>query len=81
MLFGLHGASALKVLALLTANFALARAAGGRAFAPALTWAFNALVLFANERNAGYRFAALHPALGALVRRPPGLVSPRALGA
>ena len=68
MLFGLHGSSAFKVLALLSANYALGKAVGPYKFGPLLTWAFNMGVLFANEKNAGYRFAALHPALSALVR-------------
>ena len=67
MLFGLHGASAFKVLAILSANYALVRAAGGHRVAPLLAWVFNAAVLFANERNGGYRFAALHPVLASLV--------------
>lgn len=74
MLFGLHGSSALKVLGLLAANYAVAKAGAGRKVAPLLTWVFNMLVLFANERNSGYRFAALHPALASLVRFSPPII-------
>jgi hypothetical protein len=66
----LHGTGALKVLALVLANYALTRAGAGRPwFVPAL-WAWNGAVLFANERWRGYEgaFGALHPGLAFLVR-------------
>ncbi len=68
MLFTLHGSSAVKVFAILTANYALAKACGGSKAGPVLTWVFNALVLFSNERYTGYRYADLHPWLATLVR-------------
>ena len=45
----LHGASVLKVLVILSANYALAKATGGTRFAVPVTWLFNAGVLLANE--------------------------------
>lgn len=68
MLVGLHGTSALKILLILCLNYAIAVFSKGSTSGPMLTWVFNILTLFANERNAGYRFATLHPALGTLVR-------------
>ncbi|TFY56821.1 hypothetical protein EVJ58_g7407 [Rhodofomes roseus] len=65
MLAGLHGASVLKVLLILTGNYAIAKVTKGSKLNPLLTWIFNGVVLFANERNEGYRFAALHPSLEA----------------
>ncbi|KAI0050527.1 MBOAT-domain-containing protein [Auriscalpium vulgare] len=66
MLAVLHGTSALKVLLILTANYALARASAGKAWAVAATWIVNGAVLFANERYSGYTFGSVHPALGSL---------------
>lgn len=63
MLLGLHGASTLKILAILGANYLLAKYARS----PLTTWTFNAAVLFANEWYGGYHFAALHPSLASLV--------------
>ncbi|KAI1792160.1 MBOAT-domain-containing protein [Ganoderma leucocontextum] len=61
MLFGLHGASTLKVFAILTANYAIAKACKGSKAGPVLTWVFNGLVLYANDRNSGHKFEQLHP--------------------
>ncbi|TFK87175.1 MBOAT-domain-containing protein [Polyporus arcularius HHB13444] len=66
MLFTLHGSSAVKVFVILTANYALVKACGGSKAGPVLTWVFNALVLFSNERYTGYRYADLHPWLATL---------------
>jgi hypothetical protein len=64
----LHGSSALKVLVILLANFALCKSLAGKTgFVPAL-WAFNGLVLFANDRQHGYTFMQLHDSLAFLVR-------------
>ncbi|KAI0763345.1 MBOAT-domain-containing protein [Trametes elegans] len=66
MLFGLHGTSALKVLFILSINFAIAKSTAGSKATPALTWAFNGVVLFAIERNSGFDFSGFHPALASL---------------
>jgi hypothetical protein len=68
MLLGLHGTSIIKIFAILAANFAIAKFGRGQKWAPLATWVFNGAVLFANEWNSGYRFAALHPSLEVLVR-------------
>ena len=67
MLFGLHGASALKILIIITINYLISRYAGGSTIGPFFLWVFNALVLFANETYSGYRFASLHSSLEFMV--------------
>jgi protein-cysteine N-palmitoyltransferase HHAT len=67
MLTILHGASVLKIAVILTLNYAIARTCGSSKMGPALTWIFNGLVLFANERNEGYEFRTVHPSLETLV--------------
>ncbi|KAI0667916.1 MBOAT-domain-containing protein [Trametes maxima] len=66
MLFILHGTSALKVFFIMSINYAMAKLCGGSRATPILTWVFNGLVLFAIERNSGFKYAALHPTLGFL---------------
>ncbi|CDO75129.1 hypothetical protein BN946_scf185010.g54 [Trametes cinnabarina] len=66
MLLALHGASAFKVLFILSVNYAIAKTAGGSKANPILTWLFNVLVLFAIERNSGFTYALLHPYLASL---------------
>ncbi|CCM04219.1 uncharacterized protein FIBRA_06386 [Fibroporia radiculosa] len=68
MLAGLHGASVLKVLVILSANYALAKTCGSSPVGPVLSWIFNIAILFANEKNEGYRFTSLHTALEILDR-------------
>jgi hypothetical protein len=67
MLLALHGASILKILLILSFNFAIAKCCGGSRLGPILTWVFNGAVLFANERHSGYLFHSIHPSLGSLV--------------
>jgi hypothetical protein len=52
----LHGASATKVLAILFANYNIAKALP-RKYIPAATWVFNIATLFANELCGGYPLA------------------------
>ena len=68
MLFGLHGASAIKILIIISINYLISRYAGGSAIGPFFLWVFNALVLFANETYSGYQFASLHSSLEFMVR-------------
>jgi protein-cysteine N-palmitoyltransferase HHAT len=70
MLLGLHGASALKVLAILGANYWIGKTTAGSVVGPAVSWAFNLGVLITNELADGYKFAALHPSLAYLVSFP-----------
>ena len=67
-LIGLHGASIIKILIILTINYTIAKSCRGSRWGPTFTWVFNALVLFANERYSGYRYGELLPALSLLVR-------------
>ncbi|CUA70892.1 Glycerol uptake protein 1 [Saccharomyces cerevisiae S288c] [Rhizoctonia solani] len=65
MLAGLHGTSALKIIAILTANYWVAMLK-----MPALTWIFNGVVLFASNWYEGFRFGAVHGALATLDNLP-----------
>lgn len=67
MLVALHGTSALKVVLILSGNFAIVRLGKGARWVPPTTWAYNMAVLFANERYGGYQYSALHSNLGFLV--------------
>ncbi|KAI0926450.1 hypothetical protein AcV5_008909 [Taiwanofungus camphoratus] len=66
MLWGLHGASMLKIYIILTANYIIAKLCKGSKIGPTVTWVFNAAVLFMNEKNEGYRFVNVHPSLEVL---------------
>ncbi|KAI0833813.1 MBOAT-domain-containing protein [Trametes gibbosa] len=66
MLFGLHGASAVKVVFILSLNYAIAKATSGSMTNPILTWVFNGLVLFSIERNSGFKFSSLHSSVADL---------------
>jgi hypothetical protein len=67
LLIGLHGASSIKILIILTINYVIAKSCKGSKLGPLLTWVFNGAVLFANDRYNGYRFGDLSPALLFLV--------------
>jgi hypothetical protein len=54
----LHGASALKVLAILYINFRIGKDVP-RPYVPAITWGFNIFILFANELSVGYPLAPI----------------------
>ncbi|KAE9411626.1 MBOAT-domain-containing protein [Gymnopus androsaceus JB14] len=62
-LVGLHGSSIIKVLAILSVNFLLAKICKGSKIGPILTWTFNIGMLFMNDRYNGYRFGELHQSL------------------
>ncbi|KDQ59021.1 hypothetical protein JAAARDRAFT_33744 [Jaapia argillacea MUCL 33604] len=68
MLLALHGTSIIKVLIILSINYAIAKSFGQShpKLAPLLTWVVNMGVLFANEWNSGYKFASLHTSLEVL---------------
>lgn len=52
-IIALHGVSAIKVLAILSINYKIAKSLP-RAYVPAATWIFNICTLFANELGGGY---------------------------
>ncbi|KAF9007390.1 glycerol transporter [Cyathus striatus] len=56
----------IKIITILTLNFAIAKLCRGSKVAPLLTWAFNGGILFANETFHGYQFESLSPALAFL---------------
>ena len=68
MLFALHGTSAIKVIAILYANFLIAQTCKGSKAGPVLTWAFNGFILYWNEIHQGHKFGNFHPQLAFLVR-------------
>lgn len=70
-IIGLHGASIIKILIILTINYIIGKVCHGSRWGPTLTWLFNCLVLFANEKCDGYRYGDLLPALGFLVSPDP----------
>lgn len=62
-LLGLNGVSLVKILFILYINYKIAKGLP-RAYIPYATWAFNLVVLFANELCDGYPFADLARLLG-----------------
>ena len=79
MLIGLHGTSIIKIFAILSVNFGIAKFGGGQIWVPFITWGFNGAVLYFNEIHSGYRFASIHPSFLVLVRFPPVLLSKKEL--
>lgn len=70
MQVALHGTSALKVLALLGANYLLCKAPYDRIpkrVFPVVLWVFNMAILFLNEAYDGYRYGSVHSAFSFLV--------------
>ncbi|THV05151.1 MBOAT-domain-containing protein [Dendrothele bispora CBS 962.96] len=65
-LFGLHGASVIKVIVILLLNYYIAKTCRSSKLAPILTWLFNIGILFLNDRYNGYRFSDLTPSLAML---------------
>ncbi|KAK7036422.1 glycerol transporter [Paramarasmius palmivorus] len=62
-LSGLHGTSLIKIIGILTVNFLIARVCRASKLSPILTWAFNGMILFMNDRYNGYRFGDILPSL------------------
>ncbi|KAG0337005.1 glycerol transporter [Podila horticola] len=62
-LFVLYGNSILKILFIVSVNYAIAKLGGKSRWMPALTWIFNLAILFLNEGYRGYDFGAFHPSL------------------
>jgi hypothetical protein len=71
-LFGLHGFSALKVLGLVSLNYAIAKYTTGKKLGKGgavVGWVFNIGVLFVNEWYGGYTFGSLGAPFALLVGR------------
>ncbi|KAJ2684604.1 glycerol transporter [Coemansia spiralis] len=60
---GLSGVSSVFILAIAGGNYLLAKRMGGHRWAPAVFWAYNMAVLFANEYYRGYQFGHMSPSL------------------
>ncbi|KAI9673989.1 MAG: glycerol transporter [Caeruleum heppii] len=73
----LHGVSAVKILAILYANYSLATRLRPEAV-PTATWLFNIAVLFANELCRGYRFSAAAVMMQAWLGSTNGFAQPNA---
>ncbi|KAF7352480.1 hypothetical protein MVEN_01212900 [Mycena venus] len=56
-LIALHGTSALKIFAILTANYLISKSLGGSKSGPISSWIFNVAVIFLNDWYSGYKFA------------------------
>ncbi|KAJ3996688.1 MBOAT, membrane-bound O-acyltransferase family-domain-containing protein, partial [Lentinula boryana] len=67
-LLGLHGSSILKLVAVISINYVVAKTCKSSRLGPALTWAFNIGILFLNDRYNGYQFGEIFPSLEFLVR-------------
>ncbi|CAG7855140.1 Putative membrane-bound O-acyltransferase C24H6.01c [Serendipita indica DSM 11827] len=66
LVIGLHGASSLKVFAIIGGNYFLAKQLGGSRIAPLILWTVNIMVLLCNEIYDGYSFSSVHSSLGFL---------------
>ncbi|KAF9984213.1 glycerol transporter [Modicella reniformis] len=62
-LYFMYGNSILKIGAIVTINYAIAKLGGSSQWMPAFTWFFNIGILFINETYQGYAFASLHESL------------------
>ncbi|KAH7059336.1 MBOAT-domain-containing protein [Linnemannia elongata] len=62
-IYFMHGNSLLKIGAIVTMNYAIAKIGGSSRLMPALTWIFNLAILFLNETYRGYNFTDFHSSL------------------
>ncbi|KAK3828402.1 MAG: putative glycerol transporter [Benniella sp.] len=62
-LYFMYGNSILKIGAIVSMNYMIAKAGGGAKWMPIATWVYNLAILFLNEAYDGYRFADLHESL------------------
>ncbi|KAG0245828.1 MBOAT, membrane-bound O-acyltransferase family-domain-containing protein [Mortierella sp. GBAus27b] len=62
-LYYMFGNSIIKIVAIVTINYLIAKLGGSSRLMPALTWTFNIAILFMNEKYQGYTFASLHESL------------------
>ncbi|KAF9319830.1 glycerol transporter [Podila horticola] len=62
-LYFMYGNSIFKILAIVSANYAIAKLGGSARWMPAATWIFNLAILFMNEAYGGYRFGDMHSSL------------------
>ncbi|KAF9969639.1 glycerol transporter, partial [Modicella reniformis] len=62
-LYFMYGNSLLKIGAIATMNYAIAKTGRGARWMPIVTWVFNIGIIFLNEGYNGYNFADLHESL------------------
>lgn len=62
-IYFMHGNSILKIGAIVSINYAIAKLGGSSRLMPAFTWIFNLAILFLNESYRGYDFADFHSSL------------------
>ncbi|KAG0367384.1 glycerol transporter [Gamsiella multidivaricata] len=62
-LYFMYGNSIIKIGAIVTTNYVIAKIGRGARWMPVATWGFNLAVLFLNEGYGGYNFADLHDSL------------------
>ncbi|KAF9183714.1 glycerol transporter [Haplosporangium sp. Z 767] len=62
-LYFMYGNSILKIFAIVSTNYGIAKLGRSSRWMPALTWIFNLSILFMNEKYRGYSFTSLHESL------------------
>ncbi|KAF9929630.1 glycerol transporter, partial [Linnemannia zychae] len=62
-LYFMYGNSILKILLIVSANYAIAKLGNNARWMPIATWTFNVAVLFLNEGYKGYNFSDIHESL------------------
>jgi hypothetical protein len=71
-IYFMHGNSLLKIGAIVSMNYAIAKLGRSSRLMPTLTWIFNLAILFLNETYRGYNFADFHSSLAWLVSQLKG---------
>ncbi|KAG0197258.1 glycerol transporter [Mortierella sp. GBA30] len=62
-IFFMYGNSILKIAAIVSLNYLIAKTGRGSRWMPVATWVFNLGILFLNEGYAGYNFGGFHDSL------------------
>ncbi|KAG0290919.1 glycerol transporter [Linnemannia gamsii] len=62
-IYFMHGNSLLKIGAIVSMNYAIAKLGGSSRLMPTATWIFNLGILFLNETYRGYNFTDIHSSL------------------
>lgn len=66
-IYFMYGNSILKIAAIVSANYLIAKTGRGARWMPIATWVFNLGILFLNEGYDGYNFGDFHESLAWLV--------------
>ncbi|KAF9924289.1 glycerol transporter [Linnemannia zychae] len=62
-IYFMHGNSLLKIGAIISINYAIAKLGRSSRLMPTFTWIFNLAILFMNEKYRGYNFTDIHSSL------------------